>query len=264
MSAKVNNKKPKGTKQKPTDEPDVPIARELFQDATPKSDKKKDKKRKRGVGESLSESAKDNESLGGNAASSSDDEQGDDADFSESQDSLDLNTIKISKKPLSSNGLKGASGKNQTAGSDETSKTFQVLSSTTFQPVSRLTAKTVSAIEQYVGQESTGGREIHIRTLLNPQADYNLNMEIGADEKVPNDEKDWTKWPKARLLAYLKAKYPYDKQQASMDLDQLVEHVALDLIPENREDFLVTMKTLKDNTAIVFAKEASKFRRKRN
>jgi hypothetical protein len=58
MSSKVNNKKPKGTKQQPTDEPGEPLVRELFQDATPKSDKKKDRKRKRGVGESLSVSPK--------------------------------------------------------------------------------------------------------------------------------------------------------------------------------------------------------------
>ena len=134
MSGKIN-KKSKGTNQQPPVESrEQLVARELFKNTTPKSDKKKNRKRKRGVGESLLESAKDNESLGGNAASSSDDEQGDDADFSESQESLDLNNIKISKIPMSSNGLKGASGKNQTAGDDEKSKTFHVLSTSTFQP----------------------------------------------------------------------------------------------------------------------------------
>ena len=127
MSGKIN-KKSKGTNQQPPVEPREPLNRELFRNTTPKSDKAKDKKRKRGVGESLSESPKDNESLGRNTASNSDDEQGDGADFSESQDSPDLNKIKIGKKPLSSNGLKGASGKNQTAGDDEKSKTFHVLS----------------------------------------------------------------------------------------------------------------------------------------
>ena len=123
MSGKIN-KKSKGTNQQPPVEPREPLNRELFKNTTPKSDRVKDKKRKRGVGESLSESPKDNESLERIAASSSDDEQGDDADLSESQDLFDLNKIKIGKKPLSSNGLKGASGKNQTAGDDEKVKLF--------------------------------------------------------------------------------------------------------------------------------------------
>ena len=56
MSGKLINKKLKGTKQQPPDEPREPLVRELFPNTTPKSDKKKNKK-KTGVGKS-SESVK--------------------------------------------------------------------------------------------------------------------------------------------------------------------------------------------------------------
>jgi len=153
MSGKLINKKLKGTKQQPPDEPREPLVRELFPNTTPKSDKKKNKK-KTGVGKS-SESVKGLGGLGEDSTLDSEIESVDSVSLSEDQDESKSEQSESDNKAKGPKGVVGA-GKNQLQGSAESPSSIHVLSTTTFKPVRSLTTHTVTAIEQYVWTESNG------------------------------------------------------------------------------------------------------------